>query len=523
MSQDYAGNLMDEVDITGILEEYHRKQLFENLLGPAVSLAVHIIVLALMFIYLATKSVPEPPAIEVAIVEDQTQEIEDEVLDELIEPDTDQTTVEDQPTPHSDANEENVGENVSVEDFSDDAPSTDDNMEDIDVRDILANNSPLTMDLGGGMANRGKKGDSVRKYGGKPGGIPAVGEALKWLASVQEENGSWGNDSPAHTGMALLVFLAHGETPLSELYGNTVQKAMKWLATQVNESATGDLGQKSYGHGIATYALCESYAMTKIPFLRSAMEKALGVIIYGQQDGGGFDYNYAKGNRWDLSVSGWQFQALKAGYVAGATNGGLEDAIRKSILFCRRTAYANKKFGYSSPGSGGNMTGVGTVTLQLLGQAKSIEARRGVETISTSRLADYKKVAADPKQWDTIAGASLYGWYYDTQAMFNMNADKKTEKIWKEWRPVFEKVLLRHQQPEGYWEVAKGHGMGPSLNGRIMATCWSALQLEVYYRFLPTFDIKKMDKHKVGSGEGGEGNIDNAAGSDDSDLIIEIN
>ena len=99
-----------------------------------------------------------------------------------------------------------------------------------------------------------------------------------------------------------------------------------------------------------------------------------------------------------------------------------------------------------------------------------------------------------------------------------MNADKKTQKMWKEWRPVFERVLLRHQQPEGYWEVEKGHGMGPNLNGRILCTCWSALQLEVYYRFLPTFDIKRMDKHVVSDAP--EDNLENAGG--DAGLVIEI-
>ncbi len=520
MSQEYAGDLMDEVDITGILEEYHRKQLLENLMGPAVSLVVHIIVLTLMFIYIVTKSSPEPPAIEVSIVEEEIKEIDKEILDE-IDPETDETTVEEAPT-NSDAPSEDIGQDTSPVDVNDDAAQTDDNMDTDDVLDVVATNSPLTLNgLYGGRTNAGRK-RAVGKYGGGKGGQNAVNKALKWLASVQEDDGSWGAQSPAHTGMALLVFLAHGETPLSETYGNTVQKAMKWLATQVNESATGDLGQKSYGHGIATYALCESYGMTKIPFLRSAMEKALGVIIYGQQDGGGFDYGYRKDVRWDLSVAGWQFQALKAGYVSGATNGGLEDAIRKSILFCRRTAYAKKKFGYSSAGSGKNMTGVGTVALQLLGQGKCVQAKGGVETISTSRLALYKKVATDPKQWDAVAAESLYGWYYDTQAMFNSQNDAKGKKMWKEWRPVFEKVLCRNQQPEGYWEVAKGHGMGANLPGRIMSTCWSALQLEVYYRYLPTFDIKKMDKHNV-AGEAGGNNLEDAAGGgDDGGLVIEI-
>jgi len=516
MSQEYA---FEAVDIQAVLEEYHRKRMLENLAGPCVSLVTHLIVLTLMFVCVVTRAAPAPPAIEVSIVEEQIKEIEPEVLEEILPPEIEETTVEDQKFPPSDAQEESVGEDVSVDDFSTEAPSTDDNMDDFKVLDIVANQSSLLLDgLVGGMANRGKKGESVKKYGGNPRGLSAVNKALAWLARVQNQDGSWGTSSEkaAYTGMALLVFLAHGETPLSEKYGVTVQKAMRWLSESVNNSNDGCLG-RAYSHGIATYALCESYAMTRIPFLRSSMERALAVIIYGQQNGGGYDYRYKKGGRWDNSVSGWQFQALKAGYVAGATNEGLEDAIRKAVAFERRTAYKNGKFGYASAGSGGNMTGVGTVALQLLGSGNCLEAKKGVETIATERLGQYLEVAKDPSKWNAVAGRCMYGWYYDTQAMFNTNADPQTKKHWKAWRPIFERVLFRHQQPEGYWEVAKGHGMGPNLNGRILATCWSALQLEVYYRFLPTFDIKKMEKHVV-SEEGGGAGIENAGG----DIVIEI-
>ena len=54
------------------------------------------------------------------------------------------------------------------------------------------------------------------------------------------------------------------------------------------------------------------------------MEKSLFLLIDGQQKSGGYDYSYAKAQRWDLSVAGWQFQAMKAGYVAGANVEGLE-------------------------------------------------------------------------------------------------------------------------------------------------------------------------------------------------------
>ena len=39
---------------------------------------------------------------------------------------------------------------------------------------------------------------------------------------------------------------------------------------------------------------------------------------------------------------------------------------------------------------------------------------------------------------------------------------------------------------------ADTHGMGANLPVRIMSTCWSALQLEVYYRYLSSFDVEVM-------------------------------
>ena len=153
MSQEYA---FEAVDIQAVLEEYHRKRMLENLAGPCVSLVTHLIVLTLMFVCVVTRAAPAPPAIEVSIVEEQIKEIEPEVLEEILPPEIEETTAEDQKFPPSDAQEESVGEDVSVDDFSTEAPSTDDNMDDFKVLDIVANQSSLLLDgLVGGMANRG--------------------------------------------------------------------------------------------------------------------------------------------------------------------------------------------------------------------------------------------------------------------------------------------------------------------------------------------------------------------------------
>lgn len=120
---------------------------------------------------------------------------------------------------------------------------------------------------------------------------------------------------------------------------------------------------------------------------------------------------------------------------------------------------------------------------------------------------------ADPSKWKSIGSHNLYGWYYDTQAMFNSaNVDKAR---WKRWRKAFETVLIRAQDEEGYWETT-GHGTGATTPGRVLSTCWAALQLEVYYRYLPSYDMKKINQFAIDVGDGIDGL------GNDGGMVIEI-
>ena len=121
----------------------------------------------------------------------------------------------------------------------------------------------------------------------------SVRRALQWLQENQRDDGSWGDTEDmsrrvGYTGLGLLAFLAHGETPDSKLYGQTTEMAIRWLVGLQSEgglfcSLAGDEGHGVYGHAIATYAISEAYGMTRIPSLRQAMSKAVGVIVDGQQ------------------------------------------------------------------------------------------------------------------------------------------------------------------------------------------------------------------------------------------------
>ena len=77
---------------------------------------------------------------------------------------------------------------------------------------------------------RFKKGriSALKKYGGSEETERAVIKALRWLKDNQNTDGSWG-DNTGISGLALLAFLGHGETPDSERYGECVKKAIDYL------------------------------------------------------------------------------------------------------------------------------------------------------------------------------------------------------------------------------------------------------------------------------------------------------
>ncbi|MDT8389670.1 MAG: prenyltransferase/squalene oxidase repeat-containing protein [Lentisphaeria bacterium] len=461
------------LDHEEILDEYRRRQMIEHLTGPMVSLFLHAVVVVACAVLMVGREVNLDEGVEFDTKElevkpldpetmEELDEIEEEVIEEIV-PTVEKPTI----TPQQ--------MDMETPDFSDANAVAE--MELDFTMDIKMTTSPIT--LPGLYSSRTKEGreKALRTYGG-PGAAAserAVLKALRWLQEHQEEDGSWSprSNPEAMSGMALLAFLAHGETPSSEEFGATVQRGIQWLANRMLNKK--GLESKGYSHGIATYALCEAYALTKIPFVKPAMEKGLERMISGQQPKGGFDYNYAKGKRWDLSVAAWQLQAMKAGYAAGATTPGLEDAMEKGINYLKNVAYANGKFGYTKAGVGSPaMQGAGTLCLQLLGAGKSTEAKSCVDGF----------LAAYEPDWETGGKHASYNWYYCTQAIFHGGS-----RDFKRWNASFAPMLIKHQQNDGHWV---NPGVEPGNLGNyapFKATALNALSLQVYYRYLPTYKV----------------------------------
>lgn len=349
--------------------------------------------------------------------------------------------------------------------------------------------SPLVMKGLYEGRSSGGRGGALAKYGGAHGRATesAVIKALEWLKNHQNPNGSWGPNTVAMTGLGLLTFLAHGETTGSKMYGHVVRKAIDYLCSQQKDDGQFGAAYSQpgvYAHAIAAYAIAEAYGLCRIPDLKPRMEKSIGIIVKGQQPGGLWDYEYKKAERRDLSVSGWQVQALKAANINGAEVPGLHEAIDKAMTGVKSMQGADSgRFGYSDAGKGSDgVTGVGVLSLQLGGKAKDRETALGVKA-----MAEFDCDWKNPTKWP------MYAWYYITQAKFQAGGG-----TWNNWNSKFAPVLTKNQADDGHWDSPVGAGAEneETKQGPVYSTCLAALTLQVYYRFLPTYAPVKVEEKK---------------------------
>jgi hypothetical protein len=371
--------------------------------------------------------------------------------------------------------------------------------------------SPLVMK--GLMAGRSESGRKklLREFGGKYGGEAekAVVRGLDWLETVQCENGSWGvgksksmtarQERARLTGLALLAYLAHGETPQSARYGATVQRAIQYLLGE-QDKKTGrfcpfsktvgshdDIGV--YGHAIATYALAEAYGLTRAPMLREPVERGVQVILDGQQEGGGWDHRYQHEKWSDLSVAGWQVQALRAAETAGVDLQGLEAALQKSVPFVQGMHEGCGRFFYrkgNKKPSGGldYMTGVAVLCMQLAGSNRVDEVKAGLGYLKETECSGWDEGWEKTKKNKSFNIA--YEWYYNTQAIFQKGGSR-----WSTWNNRFAPMLIGAQDASGAWKPPSEVG-GKLSKDIVYTTDFCILSLEVYYRILPSF--KKVNR-----------------------------
>jgi hypothetical protein len=337
-----------------------------------------------------------------------------------------------------------------------------------------------------GRAGGSARAAAMKASGGKDASEKAVMAGLRWLKQNQGADGSWGpGNAPAMTGLAVLCFLGHGETPEAPEFGPTVKKALDWLLKKGNEfdgrmSLTKNAFGNVYEHAIATYAMCEYYSMTKDERMADLIKKAVGHIVEGQAPDGGWQYGYAKGIDSDTSVSGWQIQALKAAHLTQLKIPGVDESLDKAMLNLKRVQGPKGGFGYRKSEDKYSLTGVGVLCTYFWKQDKDKVVKDGIEFLlkQTEERYPVKYKGAYP---------NLYAWYYHTQACLMYGGS-----AWSKWNRMFQDEIASSQSPDGSWPIVGGKGGAGGLevnaggSGPVYRTALCVLMLEVFYRYMPT-------------------------------------
>ncbi len=223
------------------LKKYKRKTLLEHLVGPTGSVIFHVLVVLLAIRLMVFTQQEKAPEIEVMLTTPETVELED--FNKELEKMDDLQDMSDAITPPdvnmdmeapSDVENVNPNPNSNLSDTSSDLSA-------LNVANDVS--GPLVMKgLYAGRSSGGRA-SALGQYGGKWGEYTerSVLKALEWLKNHQNADGSWEPraDAPAMTGLALMAFLAHGETTASEKYGATVEKAIRYLVSQQRDEPGG--------------------------------------------------------------------------------------------------------------------------------------------------------------------------------------------------------------------------------------------------------------------------------------------
>lgn len=291
--------------------------------------------------------------------------------------------------------------------------------------------------------------------GGTDGIAKSIDMGLDWLVSVQSEDGSWGekdrdsNGNPketnklAMTGMSVLCLLENCEFDPVKNRGLSLRKGIQYLSSFPIENVKSQ--QAAYAHPIYTRAIINAFEKMKLKELEQPVNKAVTMIIDGQNVNGGWAYSYGKGMvaHVDLSVSGWNFMALFQAQSFGIRVNGLSESIRRAAEYVKKCQDKTGKFAYKIGSNGKpSLTGMGALCLQYGGEEYKNTVEKGLDWIN-------KNISSD---WNSI---DFYGLRHASRACFYSQTFLNENKYWDIFKSTYPKILLENQKDNGSWPPAK--------------------------------------------------------------------
>ncbi len=323
-----------------------------------------------------------------------------------------------------------------------------------------------------------------REYGGGAT-AESVRKALAWLAKAQEDDGSWTGPSVKYderttfthrtglTGLAVLAFLAEGNTPSSGEHAETVRRGIGFLLRQQLPSGlVGDeQGRYMYDHAIAGLALLEAAMMTGSEELESAASAAVSFTISAQNALGGWGY-VSRDEASDTSVGGWQILLLRVARLSG--NRGVVPALVAAHKRVCMMTDSKGRVGYRTRGQFPN----GTRALTAVGMLGRLLSSPVPDADLTALQAGVlgTRSAVETTGAEAAMRNDLYYGLFGSLALLQAGGE-----AWRAWFEPLSVKLVETQEADGSWPAAfdRWHRYG----GEVYATAAAALILETPLRY----------------------------------------
>ena len=458
----------------------------QRLLAPVGAIIIPLIFIAILFVC----SVPEKSnkdlrninvakAEEEAALEEPPPEMED-----LTETTTDQTVETEVLNDISNPSLDNLQTPTDVV-----TPTTDNAPVIENANAVMDIQAPVKMKTVLGQSrSAGARARSLAKFGGDAETERCVMRALRWLKTQQRPDGSWAGRSGTlnMTGFVVLTYLSRGIKPGADPeFGETLRKGVEYLMKNRHKDA------------IALAALAEAYGLSRNPNIREIVEQSLNNLADEMKEtiwGPHRDGSKAREPR-DLTKLTFYVMALRSAQLSKFKIPNLQkglDKLREGFLH-----QANKKHGgFSSAFYGPPRLNYPRIMMwhYMLGVVGMQYVGAGDNPVIDKTLGILMDEWEPPTLTTTdISCCPVRANYWATMVFFNyFEGDKR----WFDWNNKMKNVYKRGQHKEvgkyqdhrgmpqeiGYWTCEDMHiGTQP-----VATTCYVALQLMVYYRYLPT-------------------------------------
>lgn len=318
--------------------------------------------------------------------------------------------------------------------------------------------------------------------------------ALRWLKNHQSPDGRWDAKSYSDncklnrctgesgtprearsTGLALLAFLGHGETPTQGSYRECVKNGLAWLRGV--QDAQGGFGPKDAPrvlaeHAVAALAMTEAAGMTGDADCRASAQKAVSFLFDAPAGAGPWRKDFAKDGAVDAQALPWVVFVLKSASISGLTVDA--DALGRVVAWIdARTDAATGAVAEKPGGSADDLlTATGFLARLMAGHTPKTDPKMAPAA---------ETIAKRPPKWDTATAATdPVAWHLGTLVTYQVGA-----ATWTKWRAAAQETLVRNQRMEsdrderGSWEPL---GAAVKGGGRLETTAVLCMDLEICVR-----------------------------------------